>query len=472
MQFPASPMRNYLRPNIFSRKFFRAGLALCLLLISSLLLAACNNEATATPALTAKSTTAAPATTSQGAGTAANPVTITWSYWGDKDETEINEKIIKEFEKRNPAIKVNILNESWTNYFTKLKTEWVGDKTPDVMFLSFITSYAKEGLLENIEPYLAKDKAEVKLGDFYEGLLNSFRYNNDLYGLPRDNDTKVLYVNLDLLKSAGLDVPKGGWTWQDLLSASRKLTQKDPATGDILRYGFAFEPNEWWKLWVWQNGGEVYSDFKAPQPPAKLLLNTPEAAQGVQFFADLINKEKVTPRFDQMDSSEKIAKLFSEGKVAMAFGSHAQIPTYSKVSGLRWDVVPLPQGKQRVNVIGGAGYTIHKDSRHKAEAWTFLKFLSSEIGQTLFASTGLMVPSRQSIREDNIYLKNVKYNSSVFLEETTKGKEYPIFISSNKIDSLMDTELVPVWEGKATAAAVFSQLPTKVDPILNEAARS
>jgi multiple sugar transport system substrate-binding protein len=451
------------------RFFGKFGLITVLLLVCSLFLAACNGDATPTPAQVPATITPPPTATPAVGGTAANPVTITWSYWGGADETEINQKIIRDFEKRYPGIKIKTLNEPWETYFTKLKTDWVGDKAPDVMFLSFITSYAKSGLLENLEPYIERDKAEVKLDDFYAPLLNSFRYNNQLYGFPRDNDTKVIYVNLDALKEAGLEVPKGGWTWQDLLAMSRKLTVKDAASGEISRYGFAFEPNEWWKLWVWQNGGEVYNEFKAPMPPTKLLLNTPEAAGGVQFFADLINKEKVTPTYDQMDNSDKIAKLFADGKVAMAFGSHAQVPTYSKIQNLHWDVVPLPQGKQRVNVIGGAGYTINTASRHKAEAWTFLKFLSGDLGQALFASTGVMVPARQSVREDNIYLQSVKYNTQVFLDETKRGKEYPIFVQSDTIDALMDKELVPVWQGQATAAQVFAQLPAKVDPILQKA---
>ncbi|NWJ95312.1 MAG: sugar ABC transporter substrate-binding protein [Chloroflexi bacterium] len=459
-----SRRRDCLSPDSFKRKFRYVIPTLCWFLLSSLLLVACGDPTTSP---LANSTTSSLAPTIGSPASAANPVTITWSYWGDKDETAINSNIIKEFEKGNPGIKIQVLNDSWGNYFTKLKTEWVGDKAPDVMFLSFITSYAKGGLLENLEPYLAKDKAGLNLEDFYTPLLNSFRFNGDLYGLPRDNDTKVIYVNLDLLKEAGVELPKAGWTWQDLLNASRKLTLRDANTGKISRYGFAFEPNQWWKLWVWQNGGEIYNEFKSPQPPTKLLLNSKEAIDGVQFFADLINKEQVAPPPDQMDSSEKIAKMFVEGKVAMTFGNHALVPTYSKAKDLHWDVVPLPQGKKSVNVIAGAGYTLNKNSQHKAEAWTFLKFLSSDFGQTLFSSTGLMVPSRQSIREDNIYLKSVKYNSSVFLDETAKGREYPIFLRSNEVDSLMDTELLPVWQGKATAASVFAQLPAKVEPILN-----
>ncbi len=224
-------------------------------------------------------------------------------------------------------------------------------------------------------------------------------------------------------------------------------------------------------MWVWQNGGEVFDQFNAPLPPGKVLVNSPEAAGGVQFFADLINKEQVTPAFEQMDSSDKIAKLFSQGKVAMAFGSHVQVPAYSKVPELRWDVVPLPQGKQRVNVIGGAGYTVNVNSTHKPEAWTFLKFLSSDLGQSLFASTGLLVPARQSIREDNIFLKTTKYNSQVFLDETQVGREYPVFLGSQEADRVMDEALQPVWKGKSKASDVFADLPGKVEPIFDKARR-
>jgi multiple sugar transport system substrate-binding protein len=433
-------------------------------LFSGWFLSACGTTATPTPLPTANPTPTADARLVSTA-TPDKPVTITWSFWGDDSELEINKKIIAQFEAANPNIKVKPLYEKWETYFTRFFGQ-TATEVPDVMFLNNIPTYASRDLLENLDPYV-KAQRDFKVEDFYPLLLDTFRFKGTLYGIPRDNDTKVVYVNLDMLKEAGLAVPKAGWTWQDLLNYSRKLTKRD-ASGNISRYGYAFELNQWWKLWVWQNDGEIYDSFVAPQSPNRLLVNTPQAAEGVQFFADLINKEKVTPPPDVLESGDKIANLFAQGKLAMAFGNHAVVPFYSSSKDIKWDVVPLPKGKKQVNILGGAGYAMHKQSNHKTEAWIFLRYLTGEFGQTLFADTGVMVAARQSIREDSIFLKSQKYNPDVFIEETRllTNRPYPYFTGTDKVDSEMDRALKPVWNGTMTAAQVFAELPQKIEPLL------
>jgi multiple sugar transport system substrate-binding protein len=452
-----------------SANFKKLVLGLTTLLFVNLLLGACGSiAATPTPLAVAPSPTIGVNLASTA--TAQNPVTITWSFWGDDSEIEINKKIIAQFEAAYPNIKVKPLYEKWQDYFKRF-LEPNSQEIPDVMFVNNVPSYASRDLLENLDSYV-KAQRDFKAEDFYPLLLDTFRYKGALHGIPRDNDTKVVYVNLDMLKEAGLAVPKAGWTWQDLTDYARKLTKRD-TNGNTTRYGYAFELNQWWKLWVWQNGGEIYDSFTAPQPPSRVLVNSPEAIEGVQFFADLINKEKVAPPVDLMDSGDKIAGLFAQGKLAMAFGNHAVVPNFSAVKDLKWDVVPLPKGKKQVNVLGGAGYSIHKKSQHKTEAWIFLRYLTGEFGQTLFADTGVMVAARQSIRENSIFLKNQRYNVDVFIEETRlpTNQPYPYFTGADKIIETMDTALKPVWEGKKTAAEVFSELPKKVDPLLVELRR-
>ncbi|HEX2914241.1 MAG TPA: sugar ABC transporter substrate-binding protein [Chloroflexia bacterium] len=441
------------------------GTFLALVMLLTLGLTACSSDATPTPVAVSPTATPAKLTTVNSLcppqDDPNNPVTITWSFWGDDSEVAINNRLKKQFESTCPGIRVNVLHDTWSNYPNLLRNEWVGDKAPDVMFLDNIPTWASLGILDKINPYIDRDKIDIN--DFYPGLLNMFRYNGSLYGLPRDNDTKVIYVNLDLLKEAGINVPQAGWTWQDLREAALKLTKRD-SQGKVTQYGFAFEPNTWWRLWVWQNGGELYDSFNPPTPPTQLLLNNKAASDGVQFFADLINVDKVTPGYSDMDSSDKIAKLFADRKLAMAFGNHAQVPIYGSTNGLHWDVAPLPTGKKRANVLGGAGYGIGANSKHKDEAWAFVNWLTGPIGQALFSDTGLMVSSLKSVRENNIFLRMQPYNTQVFLQETEVGHPYPEFNFSQEVDALMDQALIPAWQGKVPVSDVFASLPAQVEP--------
>ena len=390
------------------------------------------------------------------------PVTITWSFWGDPWEVEVTKRVITVFEADNPLIKVEILHEPWPTYFDKVE-EWLGgDAPPDVMFLEFIPVYAARGSLENLAPYMQRDSYD--LADFYPGLLKDFNYNGSLYGLPRDNDTKVIFYNKDLFDEAELPYPVSGWTWEDLRQTAIKLTKREG--NQTTQYGFAYEPDDWWRLWVWQNGGEVYDDDFAP---TKVLVDSAEAIEAIQWLADLTNVDKVSPPYELQRTSLEIGGFFQDGKLAMAFGNHALVPGFAATPGLRWDVVGLPQNKKRVNIATGAGYVITSQSRNKETAWTFLKWLQSPKGQAIFSESGIAVPARRSVGQTDVFLKQESpHNPVVFLEETERGRPNPIFPGVQETTRLMNEALIPVWKGQKSAKEAINEVVPLVNVLLSQ----
>jgi multiple sugar transport system substrate-binding protein len=175
--------------------------------------------------------------------------TITWSFWGDPWEVDVVERVIAVFEAGHPNIEVETMHEPWDNYFQEIEKWWDADTPPDVMFLEFIPLYAARGLLENLDSYIERDGYD--LVDFYPSLIDTFTYEGSVYGLARDNDTKVIFYNKDLFDEAGLSHPSPGWTWEEMREAAIKLTKTDGE--QTSQYGFAFEPNDWWRLWVWRS---------------------------------------------------------------------------------------------------------------------------------------------------------------------------------------------------------------------------
>ena len=390
------------------------------------------------------------------------PVIITWSFWGDPWEVEINERVITVFEADYPHIKVETLHEPWTTYFDKVEEWWASDAPPDVMFLEFIPIYAARGLLENLDPYIQRDNYD--LTDFYPGLVDSFTYEGSLYGFARDNDTKVIFYNKTLFEEAGLSYPVSGWTWDELRQAATRLTKREG--GQITQYGFAYEPDDWWRLWVWQNGGEVYDDDFAP---TRTVIDSPEAIEAIRWLADLTNVDRVTPPYDVQRTSLGIGQLFQEEKLAMAFGNHALLPGFAATSRLTWDVVGLPQNKRRVNVAGGGAYVITSRSGHKEAAWTFLKWLQSPKGQAIFCETGIAVPSRRSVGQADIFLKQQPpHNAAVFLEETELGRPNPVFEGVQEATQLFNQAFVPVWKGQKPAREAIEEVVLLVNRVLSE----
>jgi multiple sugar transport system substrate-binding protein len=387
---------------------------------------------------------------------AAQPVTISWSFWGDPWQVEINRRVARAFEAENPSIQVDIRHRPWAEYFTWLEDQWRAGDAPDVMFLNYIPARAPSGELEALDPYLQRDRLD--LSDFYPRLLEQFQWQGHYYGLPRDNDTKVIFYNKDLFAQAGLEPPQSGWTWADLRRTASQLTRRDP-DGRPRQYGFAFEADTWWLLFVWQNGGDLVDD---PFRPTRVRLGEPQAVEAIQFLADLVHVDRSTPPADVLLSTDRIKELFRQGKLAMALGNHAIVPALAEEAALQWDVVGLPVGRERANLAGGAGYTMSTRSKHKDAAWALLRYLEGPKGQALFAESGVIVPARRSVREDNIFLRQQPYNARVFSEESEYGRPNLNAPGSREFEELTEAALKPVWFGEQSPNEAIRLLVPKL----------
>lgn len=387
----------------------------------------------------------------------AEPVTITWSVWGDAWEDTVNRKVVRAFERDHPGIRVELIHRPWSQYFVYLRDEWQVGRSPDVMFLNYIPSYAALGELEPLDRFVSRD--DPQLADFYPELLASFRSGGQLYGLPRDNDTKVIYYNRAHFAAAGIAEPVAGWTWSDLRAAALALNQPDAPRP---RHGFGFEPDYWWLVWVWQNGGDV---FDHPLTPTAVRLDSPPAVEALQFLQDLIHRDRVTPPVAQLNS-DAMSRLFSEGRLSMMFGNHALVPVFTEAQNLTWDIAPLPGAVTRANVAGGAGYVVSRRSPHKDAAWQLVEFLTGRKGQALFAESGVITPARRSVGEDNIFLRQQGYRAGVFLSEGEVVRAVPNFPGVTEMDSLINTSLAPVWRGERTAAEAVAELAPRIQQTL------
>ncbi len=384
-------------------------------------------------------------------------VTVTWSFWGDDWEKEYNARIARAFEREHSGIKVELVHQPWAKYFDWLRGEWKAGHSPDVMFLNYIPSYVAINELEPLDRYVERDA--LRLDDFYPALLDSFRSGGKLYGFPRDNDTKVIYYNRAHFAEAGIPTPAAGWTWDDLRAAALKLTRQD---GAAQRYGFGFEPDFWWLVWMWQHGGDMVND---PYHPTASQLEAPAVEGAVRFLHDLIHVDRVTPPPAALNTDE-MSRLFRDGRLSMLFGNHTLVPWFTETRGLAWDVAPLPRDAARANVAGGAGYVVSRRSQQKDAAWQLVRYLTSPKAQAMLAESGVITPARRSVREDNIFLRQQGYRADVFLSETELGRPVPNFPGVTDIYSVVNAGLAPVWKGDKAPAAALAEIGPRVRQML------
>ena len=308
---------------------------------------------------------------------AAEPVTLTWAFWGSPEEAVSHKQVADAFMKEHPEIKIETWNAPWDDYFTKIQALWAsGDSkaVPDIAFLWPTPKYAAEGVLENLDPYI--QKSGYDLNDYWGGLLESAKYQGSVYGLPRDNEVNILYYNKDLFDKAGVKYPDENWSWDDLLAAAQKLTVKD-AGGKVTQYALAAEGGKWYK-WLNQNGGAVLDDYR--QPVQVYAEHARVHRSGQVLFADLMAQGYAMHPAD-LNQAGGDAGVFQSGQAAMILQNTSRVSGFNAAK-MNYDVavVPTPKGGKRWNPAGGAAWVMSAKSDNKDAAWTFLEWLQGADG--------------------------------------------------------------------------------------------
>ena len=132
---------------------------------------------------------------------------VLWGVGGDSREYQA--QIIEAFKKENPEINVIVNNVpgSGDGDATSVITAVRGGTAPDLWFMDRFScaQYASLGLLESISPLIEKYEDPTFLDQFLPFAVNELRLNGQVYGLPNQTDTRVLYYNKEVLRDAGID---------------------------------------------------------------------------------------------------------------------------------------------------------------------------------------------------------------------------------------------------------------------------
>lgn len=435
---------------------------LSVLVVAILAITACAPVPAAPPAAPAQATEVpAPA--------AAEPVTLTWAFWGSPEEAVSHELVAAAFMKEHPEIKVETWVQPWNDYFTKIKTLWAsGDPKviPDVAFLWPTPAYAAQGVLENLDPYI--QKSGYKLEDYWPGLLESAKYKGSVYGLPRDIEVNVLYYNKALFDKAGVKYPDGNWTWDDLLAAAQKLTVKD-AGGKVTQYALAMEGGKYAK-WINQNGGSIVDDYVNP---SKCTMADPKSVAGIKFFADMMNNGYAMRDADLTQAGGDQA-VFQSGQAAMIIQNTSRVSAFNK-AGMNYDVAtgPIPKDGKRWNAAGGAAWVMSAKSGNKDAAWTFLQWLqSTNGGEKLYTERGEIFPALQSVANTPAFMTDQPPANKQGIIDEAKASGVGGFGYFPDWDELEGSIILPalqrIWAGEAQPEQALPDLCKQVDQFLKD----
>ena len=317
---------------------------------------------------------------------------LTFSSWGSVSEVKIIKKAITEFESENPNIKITFIHIP-QNYFQKLQLLFASNTEPDVLFINNLYLPVYAARLEDLTNIIDSTQ-------FYPQAVQSLTFNNKLLAIPRDISSLVLYINLDKGK-----LPDKSWTIEDMINLAAEYKEKG-------LFGISFEEKSLYLYpYLRYFGGEIL-DCKG-----KYVYNSEKSQKGVEFYKNLRTKFNVAPTKSEIGSST-LAQMFIEGKLGMYLSGRWMFPKISELAKFNWAVVNFPIGEKPLP-CDASGWAISKNSKHKASALKFIKFMSDEKRSKYFTQTGLITPAR--INSSKLLMNN-NHNEQVFVEVIEKSQ--------------------------------------------------
>ena len=330
----------------------------------------------------------------------AEPVTITYLTFLNPREKgprqEGTAALLKDFETKNPSIKVEVRVIPWAQIDRQFIIEAAAGKEADVarLNLEWLHKHVEAESISPVDDFVRDWTAEQRKDWLFPW--DATVFGGKKMGIPLEHRVQVLYYRKDLLEKAGLKPPT---TWTQLADACKALSS-DRMAGFVV--GLSKKDNasnltQWLVPAMWSLGGALWDK------QGRAAFNTDAGVRTFQFLADLVAKYGM-PKSALNMGAEDVTLAMKAGTVAMgAMGSH-RVSTVRTGKGVgdNLQTMPLPvaDGGKPAAYVTGWFLGIGRSSKHKAEAWKLIEHHTAAASQVTYAKLSGEMPSRTSAFKD------------------------------------------------------------------------
>lgn len=410
-------------------------------------------------------------------GTEDGKIQLRFSFWGTPEEAQITEDLIQAFEAENPDVEIiaeHVPATSADAYRMKILTGFAGSVAPDILFVerSQFKAFASKKAFTDLTPYI-ESEADFPLKDFNPIILDAFTHEGRCYAIPRDIGIMVVFYNVNIFEEAGLPFPPNTWeddkwTWEAFRKTAIALTKDFEKDGRTDQWGLVMDTwTDQWAPYIYQNKGDILLNKHC-------VLDSPQNIETFQFLSDLIHKDKVMPSPEDLVSGmgRNSLDLFRSGKAAMyPTGFWTNSSLILRGADFRWDVGAYPMKEAKATCWHGSALAICSQSKNPSVAWRFLKFTTKKEVQLRLASSGLLIPSRQSVSVSKEFLEipGLPKNMPVFIEGLKYARS-PYIQEVPELDYMVRPEqgLSAVWNGRKPVAEVLHELTAKINEVIDQ----
>ena len=386
---------------------------------------------------------------------------VYWTHWDQ--QPDFNKWYVekgKEFTKKT-GYELEVVTIPYQGYEAKYLAALMGKSGAPDFFNGMTHQWC--GQYDFCDP-MPQDLAKIWDESIPKYMVPIGKWKNVRYGTPLEHGNfQQMYMNVDLFKKAGLDPDKPPKTLDEWLAAMKKLTSGDAQVGFAIRHkGHPVGITDKFLPFAHAYGARMLSpDLEK----ATGFANSPEMVAALQFFGDLVLKDKVASLAlgnpEDAFGQKRAAVIFRE---SWFFGwVHKNAPD------VKFKVAALPCAK----ACPGAGALfpwtnlVYKNSPNKQAAWEFIRFISNakdDLDQHQFG--GFMPVFNANL--DSAYAKGrPDYQSTKDMLAQPVPPTY-FHPKSNELATAFGEAVVGVLYGKGQPKPLLDEAAAKMDRILKD----
>jgi len=301
------------------------------------------------------------------------PVTLSFIRAGtDEHAQAVYTELIEEYMEDHPNVTIEYQQYNYgAELETKLNTLYASGSAPDIVRapISTIAQRAEMGQYAALDDYI--DSWAGK-DDIIQAAYDVGSYKDQRYGIAINIEASFLFYRKDHFIEAGLDPEKPPTTWEELHEYAEKLTVREG--NSVVRSGFSIPVGQGHTViipFARQNGGQLV-DIENNIP----VFNEEQTAEALGYLASFNLDNLIIPFVNNQDQNP-----FELGKASMMIGTLSNYNTLL-ASDVEWIehlmFAPMISRETRSGFGGCQIMFMSEESKHKEEAWDFIKFLFSD----------------------------------------------------------------------------------------------
>lgn len=305
---------------------------------------------------------------------------------------------VDKFSEESGKYTVKIEQIPFAQLVSKITVAAQSNSLPDIIQVDGCdhASFSAMGIFKDLTDLVSSEMNDL---DFYDGPLESCKYEDKLYGLPLNCNNLALVYNVQMLKDAGFENPPA--TWEELKEYAEALT-KDST------YGFAInaidDEGSTFSLmpFLWESGADWNK------------LDAKGAVDTMQLYKDLSDSGSMSKEAFSWGQNDAYGQFVAK-RAAMYIDGNWRLPELEKDADFEYAFAPIPAyDGNTATVIGGENLAI-VDNDNAEGSWECIKSIFNQETMTDYCKKAGMIPTVKSFAQSDEYFTDDPI-MSVFVE--------------------------------------------------------